>query len=144
MPAARSLEDCLEADGGLSRLTGHAARLLRLRQLFESAVPRPLARGARVANLKFGKLVVHADNGAVAAKLRQIIPTLIDAFRKNSAEVTGIEVKVQPRLDVKPKKLDETRSPLGDHAKQGLTSLAESLPADSALRGALKHFVKHT
>ena len=140
----RSLEDCLEADGGLSRLTGHAARLLRLRKLYESAVPRPLARGARVANLKLGKLIIHADNGAIAAKLRQIIPTLVEAFRKNSAEVTGIEVKVQPRADRGPVILNASHAPIGDRAKQGLTSLAESLPENSPLRGALKHFVKHT
>ena len=140
----RSLEDCLEADGGLSRLTGHAARLLRLRKLYESAVPRPLARGARVANLKLGKLIIHADNGAIAAKLRQIIPTLVEAFRKNSAEVTGIEVKVQPRADRGPVIPNASHAPIGDRAKQGLTSLAESLPENSPLRGALKHFVKHT
>ena len=141
---ARSLEDCLEADGGLSRLTGHAARLLRLRKLYESAVPRPLARGARVANLKLGKLIIHADNGAIAAKLRQIIPTLVDAFRKNSGEVTGIEVKVQPRTDIGVAAPNSSLSPLGDHAKQGLTSLAETLPEGSPLREALRRFVKHT
>jgi len=143
MPA-RSLEDCLKADGGLSRLTGHAARLLRLRQVFEAAVPRQLARSARVANLKLGKLIIHADNGAVAAKLKQIIPTLVDAFRKNSAEVTGIEVKVQPREDTGTAASPESHAPLCDYAKHGLTSLAESLPADSPLRGALRHLVKHT
>ena len=66
----RSLDDCLKAEGGLARLTDHAARLLRLQRIFESAVPRPLVRGARVVNLKLGRLVIYADNGAIAAKLR--------------------------------------------------------------------------
>ena len=139
---ARSLEDCLKAYGGLARLTGHAARLLRLRRLFESAVPRPLARGARVANLKLGKLIIHADSGAVAAKLRQIIPTLVDVFHNEAAEVTGIDVKVQPSHDGRPRSTKETNVPLGNHAKQGLTSLAERLPEDSPLRNALQHLVK--
>ncbi len=139
---ARSLEDCLKADGGLSRLTGHAARLLRLQRVFESAVPRPLARNSRVANLKLGKLVIHADNGAVASKLRQIAPTLINVFINEAAEVTGIEVKVQPHHDSNAHAPDVTHDPLGEHAKQGLTSLAERLPADSPLRGALQRLVK--
>lgn len=141
---ARSLDDCLKADGGLARLTGHAARLLRLQRVFESAVPRPLTRGARVANLKLGKLVIHADNGAVATKLRQITPTLVNVFHNEAAEVTGIEVKVQPRHDSRRAAADAGHAPLGSHAKQGLTSLAERLPEDSPLRQALKHLISHT
>lgn len=139
---ARSLEDCLKADGGLARLAGHAARLLRLQRVFESAVPRPMARSARVANLKLGKLIIHADNGGVAAKLRQITPTLVDVFHNEAVEVTGIEVKVQPRHDKRAESAGISHGPLGDHAKQGLTSLAERLPADSPLRDALQRLVK--
>lgn len=141
---ARSLEECLAADDGLARVSGHAARLLRLQRVFEATVPRPLARGARVANLKLGKLVIHADSGAVAAKLRQITPTLVDVFKKQSAEVTGIEVKVQPRTDKPAVATAPDHGPLGDHAKQGLTSLADKLPPDSPLRQALKHLLSNT
>lgn len=142
---ARSLEDCLKADGGLARLSGHAARLQRLQRLFESAVPGTLVRGARVANLKLGKLIIHADSGAVAAKLRQIIPTLVDVFHNNEvAEVTGIEVKVQPRQNMPPGPTVASHELLGDRAKQGLTSLADRLPEDSPLRHALRELVKRS
>jgi hypothetical protein len=141
---ARSLEDCLKADGGMARLSGHAARLLRLQRAFEAAVPRPLARSTRVANFKLGKLVVHADNAAAAAKIRQIVPTLVDVFRNEAAEVTGIEIKVQPRHDRRMPAAADQRPPLGTQAKQGLTSLAGRLPADSPLREALQRLVKRT
>lgn len=141
---ARSLEDCLKAEGGVARLAGHAARLLRLQRVFASAVPRPLAQSARVANLKLGKLVIHADNSAVAAKLRQLVPTLVDVFRNEVAEVTGIQVAVQPRHDKRSAAPATSHEPLGDHAKQGLTSLAERLPADSPLSQALRHLLKST
>jgi hypothetical protein len=140
MPA-RSLDDCFRAEGGLNRLAGHAARLLRLQRVFESAVPRPLSRGARIANLRLGKLVIHADSGAVAAKLRQIVPTLVEVFRNESGEVTGIDIKVQPRTPPPPSRR-ETHDPLGSRAKQGLTSLADRLPGDSPLRGALRRLVE--
>lgn len=141
---ARSLEDCLKADGGMARLTGHASRLLRLQRVFEAAVPRTLVRGARVANLKLGKLIVHADNAAVAAKLRQIVPTLVDVFRREAAEVTGIDIKVQPRTVKRPENRQPPRNGIGSQAKQGLTSLAENLPKDSPLREALQRLVKHS
>lgn len=139
---ARSLEDCLKAEGGLARLAGHASRLLQLQRVLEAAVPRAQIRGARVANFKLGKLILHADNAAVAAKLRQIVPTLLDVFRREAAEVTGIDIKVQPR-PVKRPAPKEPRAALGAHAKHGLTSLAETLPGDSPLGEALRRLVKH-
>jgi len=141
---ARSIEDCLKTDGGLARLAGHAVLLLRLQRVFESAAPRALVRGARIANLKLGKLIIHANNAGVAAKLRQITPTLIGVFHNEGAEVTGIEVKVQPHHAPPAPPPGESHGPLGSHAKHGLTSLAEHLPADSPLRDALRHLVKHT
>jgi hypothetical protein len=141
---SRSLEDCLKAEGGLARLTDHAARLLRLQRIFESAVPRALVRGARVANFKLGRLVIYAENGAVAAKLRQIIPTLSGAFANLAPEVTGIEVKVQPRESGGPQKPATSIVPLGEHTKQGLTSLADRLPENSPLVRALRQLVRQS
>lgn len=138
---SRSLDECFKADDGLGRLTDHAARLLRLQRIFESAVPRSLGRGARVANLKLGRLVVFADNGAIAAKLRQIVPTLNGAFANLAPEVTGIEIKVQPRVPGGDMGSAGTPKPLGGHAKRGLTSLAESLPEDSPLVRALRQLL---
>lgn len=141
MPA-RSLAACLEADDGMARLSGHAARLLRLQRAFEAAVPRPLARSTRVANFKLGKLVVHADNAAAAAKIRQIVPTLVNVFRNEAAEVTGIDIKVQPRHDRRMTMTTDKRPPPGMQAKQRLASLAGKLPADSTLRAALRRLVE--
>lgn len=140
---SRSLDDCLKAEGGIARLTDHAARLLRLQRIFESAVPRSLVRGARVANFKLGRLVVFAENGAVAAKLRQIVPTLSGAFANLAPEVTGIDIKVQPRAPGAPSRRSDARAPLDDRTKQGLTSLADRLPKNSPLVRALRHLVKH-
>lgn len=139
---SRSVDDCLRADGGLARLTDHADRLLRLQRIFESAVPRPLVRGARVANFKLGRLVIYADNGAVAAKLRQIVPTLRGAFANSAAEVTGIEIKVQPREGDSARRSPVTPVPLGSRAKHGLTSLADRLPENSPLVRALRRLVR--
>ena len=141
---SRSLDECLKADGGLGRLTDHAARLLRLQRIFESAVPRPLVRGVRVANFKLGRLVVYAESGAIAAKLRQIVPTLGEAFADSAPEVTGIDIKVQPRDGGAAIHQPKTAEPPGEHAKQGLTSLADSLPENSPLVRALRHFLRHT
>jgi hypothetical protein len=138
----RSLEDCLLADAGMARLSSHASRLLRLQAILAANLPANLARGARVANLKAGKLVIHADNGAVAAKLRQMAPRLADLVRFEAAEVNGIEIRVQGR-DGKPvQPLRQAPSGIGSQAKQGLTSLERLLPEGSRLRRALAKLVE--
>ena len=134
----RSLEDCLMADAGMARLSSHASRLVRLQAVLAAHLPANLARGARVANLKSGKLVIHADNGAVAAKLRQMAPRLADLVRFEAAEVTGIEIRVQGRDENPPRPRAERPTAIGDKAKHALTSLEAVLPEGSRLRLALK------
>jgi hypothetical protein len=139
---ARSLEDCLMADAGLARLSTHIQRLLQLQRRFEST--GPLARQARVANLKFGRITIHAVNGAVAAKLRQLEPSLTRIFRSVAAEVTGIDIRVQPRVE-KPIVPDrQERAGIGRQQKRGLTSLADSLPEGSALKVALARLAERS
>jgi hypothetical protein len=139
---ARSLEDCLMADAGLARLSTHIQRLLLLQRRFEST--GPLARQARVANLKFGRIIIHAVNGAVAAKLRQMEPRLTDVFRSVAAEVTGIDIRVQPRTENRAAPKSQARTGIGHEQKQRLTSLADSLPDGSALKMALTRLAERS
>ena len=144
MPA-RSLSDCLNAPGasgtGLDKLSHHAGRLLRMQRILESALPRTLVRGARVANYKLGKLIIHADSGAVATKLKQITPTLLGVFLDEGTQVTGIDVRVQPRAAPSKGASVTNQVLIGEKPKQGLTSLAAELPSDSPLRRALEQLL---
>jgi hypothetical protein len=137
----RSLEDCLLADAGMARLSSHASRLMRLQAILAASLPANLARGARVANLKSGKLLIHADNGAVAAKLRQLAPRLTDLVRFEAAEVNGIEIRVQARGGNPAQPRRQGPTGIGDAAKRGLTSLESSLPEGSRLKLALTKLI---
>lgn len=138
----RSLEDCLLADTGLARLSAHASRLVRLQAILAANLPASLARGARVANLKAGTLLIHADNGAVAAKLRQMAPRLTHLVRFEAAEVNAIEIRVQGRGGNPAETPRKSPTGLGDQAKRGLTSLECRLPTGSRLRLALAKLVE--
>jgi hypothetical protein len=127
------------ADVGLARFSNHAQRLMRLQRCFESATP--LARQSRVANLKLGRILIYAATSAVAAKLRQIEPRLVRVFQAEAAEVTGIEFRVQPGRHNRPPETPPKAGIIGDQQKQGLTSLADRLPAGSPLKGALRRLV---
>jgi hypothetical protein len=128
----------LESEAHVARLTAHAGRLLQLQRQLELALPRQLAKVARVANYRLGKVVIHAANGAVAAKVRQIVPGLIDKYRQNGAEVNEIDVKVQPISPTPVRKQEQSPVLIGERAKQGLTNLAQKLPSDAPLRLALE------
>lgn len=137
---ARTLDHYLNADESMARLAAHAGRLLKLQRLFEEVVPANLAKTCRIANFKAGVIIIHAENGAVAAKLRQLAPTLNDDFRARAVEVTEIRIKVQP-LDVAPQyKSPPEAAVLGAAGRTSIARLADSLP-DGSLRESLARFI---
>jgi len=69
---ARSLQEHLTSGDSMARLAAHAQRLLQFQRRLEVALPEALRPHARVANFRLGKLFIHAANGAVAAKVRQL------------------------------------------------------------------------
>jgi hypothetical protein len=135
---ARSLANLMEADSALAGLTAHAGRLLRLQRAYENAVPLALARYGRVANLKLGKVVIHAENGAVAAKIRQLATRLTDVFSQCGVQVSEIQVKVQPDQTRDPNSGHFVGATMDDEAKEGISRLADDLPEDSPLSIALR------
>jgi hypothetical protein len=89
-----------------------------------------------------GVVFIHAENGAVATKLRQIADSLGDEFRKRGTEVNEIRVKVQPRSG-NPASADRPAGyAISDKTKRGLTSLADHLPEASPLGKALRTLVE--
>ena len=94
MPAHK-VGDLIARTGELRTLSHQARRLTEVQQVLLEAVPSPLARAIRVKNFRAGTLFVLAANAAVAAKLKQLAPTLLLHVRKRVIEVTGIKVEVQ-------------------------------------------------
>ncbi len=140
--ASRNIADFLSADSHLLRLSAHAGKLLKLQRIFERAAPAALVPHGRVANMKLGKVVIHAANSAVAAKIRQLTPRLTESFRQSGVDVNEIQVKVQPGSAQAPRQKNEPPADIGLTTKQGLTSLAQNLPSDSPLKAALERFTE--
>lgn len=139
---SRSLQEHLASGDSMARLAAHAQRLLQFQRLLEAALPAALKPYARVANFRLGKLLIHAENGAVAAKIRQFGPRLASDLSCKSAEVTQIEVRVQARNRNSSATPIERPNPPGSKQKQGLTALARDLPRESPLKGALEHLLQ--
>ena len=128
-------EHYLDSDAGASRLMAHARLLLKLARRFEAIAPGPFRHAARVANYKSGKIVIHADNGAVAAKIRQMAQRLCSELSKGGAECNELEVKVQPR-ETLFQSTPSTQKPLSKTACEVLQATASNMP-NGALRAAI-------
>lgn len=133
-------EHFLEQDNSGGGLMAHARLLLKLSRRFEAIAPAPFRHAARVANYRSGKIVIHAENGAVAAKIRQMSQRLCDELSKGGTECNALEVKVQPRQSPFQSSTS-TYKPLSGKTFDVLRSTQENLPK-GALRDALAHLIE--
>lgn len=139
---SRSLQEHLVSGDHLARLASHAQRLLQFQHSLEAALPAALVPHVRVANFRLGKLFVHAANGAVAAKVRQLGPRIASELSIKGVKVTQIEVRVQAGIPRQAREKHQRPALPGASQKQGLTALAQSLPPESRLKAALDRLLQ--
>ncbi|QID17039.1 DUF721 domain-containing protein [Nitrogeniibacter mangrovi] len=140
---AQPLDRYVGTGDTLQRLQAHAARLLRLQAHVDAALPPYLAGLCRVANLKEDVLVLHAGNGAVAAKLRQAAPRLINALAAHGIILSAVKVATRPP-ETRPTRPEPAVRSVSHDTCDGLQDLATHLPEDDPLRQALERFVQHS
>lgn len=139
-PMYHGPEHFLEHDANANRLLTHARLLVKLTRRFEAIAPAGLRHSVRVANFKAGKIVIYTDNGAAAAKLRQMSQRLCSEMSKGGLECSELEVKVKPRQPIAPG-TTHTPKPLSGKTFDLLRSTAENLPK-GGLRDALDTLLK--
>jgi hypothetical protein len=138
--STRRLHDHLTTQDSLAQLALHARYIGRLQRAYETFLPPELANISRVLNVKQGVVIVSAPSGAVANRLRQVLPSLLTAVRESCSEVTEVRVKVQAHEGQQlPACL-----PRREVSQQARAKLAEGnagLAPDSELRRALQKLI---
>ena len=112
-------------------------QLAALQNALTELLPDYLATSSGVALAKAGELILFADNGAVAAKLRHMAPRILLSLRQRGYEITGIHVQVQVRIRDNP--LPQKQISLSSEARSAIDLLSERLDP-SPLKSALKRF----
>lgn len=137
MPAdtARSF---LSAAPNLQTLMQEAKKLLALQNAWDEIAPKPLTTASKVGAVHGQTLIVYASNGAVAAKLRQLAPSLLAKFQERAVEVTAIRVDVQ--VEAPPPARKQKDLALSRNALNNLEELERSL-ATSPLKNALQTLI---
>ena len=134
-----TLHRFLAAPDGAAKVMAHAQLLLRLNEIFRNVAPSHLVPASTVANFKSGILVIHALNGAVAAKLRQLAPTLVNELTQRGVDCRGLQIRVHAVQARTPARNAQPR-PLTTGSCERLAALRESLPA-SPLRQAVERLL---
>jgi hypothetical protein len=142
MPAQK-IGALIANEPALKPLLTRLAEINSLERIYFEAVPVALARSSQVSSYENGTLVIAAENGAVAAKLKQLLPTLTQAFVVKGIEVTAIRLAVQvPGAVADSVGLAPARKPaLAHSAAQSCRELADTLP-ESPLREALQRLAR--
>ncbi|HEY5762626.1 MAG TPA: DciA family protein [Rhodocyclaceae bacterium] len=140
MPELRPLDACIQGAPTLSQVLAHAKLLARAQQILASVAPAALVAASRVANIRRGELIIHADNGAVAVKIRQIGARLCRELSFQGIDCTAVNVVVQDgRRPVDPPAV-AVRA-LSEGGRASLSALAEGLPDGDPLRQRLSELL---
>jgi hypothetical protein len=123
-------------------LFAQASQLTRMQRAFTEFVPPRLSIYCTVGWISKGNLTIYACNGAIAAKLKQISPSLLLKFKQKKFEITAIRVAVQAHnhFTVVDKKIDKDLI-IGPLGLDNLSQLAARLPA-SPLKSAVESLLK--
>ncbi len=124
---------------GLKRISAQAARLSATQKTWAAIAPPPFNQQCHTGLVHDGQLTLYTSSGAVAAKLKLLIPNLLKKMQKHGLEVTSIRVEVQVKSQ--PRARTRMRLPLSRNAAQKLLEFADKLP-DSPLQQALKRMAK--
>jgi len=113
--------------------------LIALQQIYAEAVPWELAKKSRVAFERSGAVVIVTDTSAVATKLRQLAPRIVDKIVKLVPEVTSIHVEVQVtrESDAVARRLPQ----IGPRGRSSWLKLRDALPP-SPLRNAVEKLLQ--
>jgi hypothetical protein len=110
----------------------HMDKLIELQQVFVEIAPLQLARFCTLGAFFEGNLTICASNGAIAAKVRQIVPSLLRKFQARGYEVTAIRIAVQADCNsgTARSKLAAKRG-IDPTGMESLAQLAKKLPGSA-------------
>ncbi|HYG12594.1 MAG TPA: DciA family protein [Methylophilaceae bacterium] len=123
----------------LVTLSERANNLTASQKIWNSAVPDALRPFTRAGAVKHKRLTVYADNGAVAAKIKFLLPSLLIRLQKQGLEVTAIRIEVQVKST--PRKSSKNARTVPAQAAASLQALAVKL-GDSELSAVLARLAR--
>lgn len=123
----------------LGGLLGEAERTLAIERIVRSALPKELGKCCSAGRLDRGELQLYADNGAAAAKIRQLSRSLLEKLRMRGLKIDSIRVLV--RVNPQARRVQRKKPVMGRKGIDSFRELAAALPA-SPLRSSIESLVE--
>lgn len=128
-------------NSALSKMAEKAKELTSIQKIWSEVVPAQLKPFTQAGNIQHKRLTVQVENGAIAAKIKLLLPSLISKLQKQGVEVTSIRVEVD--VQSKQDKVAKPTRHLSENASSTLQSLAKQLEG-SELGEVLTRLSKRT
>ncbi len=137
--SSRALQDILHGDQAFGALQSQVQSLSALQRAWQGALPESLRPHSRVVGVEGNRLVVETHSNAMAAKLRQLTPSLSRAIAQVQPEIAALRLLVTPAASrvaaaVRP------AQPLSPEALRHFAALAETL-SPSPLKTAVQRLL---
>ena len=128
-------------NSALSKLAEKAKELTSIQKIWNEIIPIQLKHHTQAGNIQHKRLTVYVENGAIAAKIKLLLPSLINKLQKRGVEVTSIRVQVD--VQSKQDKVAKPSRHISENAASNLQYLATQLEG-SKLGEALSRLAKRT
>jgi hypothetical protein len=138
--STRALQEILRADQAFGALQSRVQSLTSLQQAWQAALPASLRPHSRVVGVDGNRLVVETESSAMAAKLRQLAPSLSRAIAQVQPEISALRLQVAPSANrVAPRM--RPAQPLSPETLRHFETLAGTL-APSPLKTAVERLLE--
>ncbi len=127
--SVRPLTTFIQAEPALKPLLRQLSELNYVQRLYSQAVSPSLAKLGKVGSFRDGTLIIFAENGAAAAKLKQLLPQVTQKISQQLQQ--PIEVRVNVEVDPLGQKSEPNRRhnrSMSRKAIESLSKLADDLP----------------
>jgi len=125
----RQIKSIFSNHAELASLASQADSIAASQKIWNSIVPGNLKNHTQATSIKHKRLTVYAENGAIAAKIKLLLPSLLIKLQKQELEVTSIRVLVQ--VQSKPMQAEKPQRRLSGNASKNLQELADKLEGSS-------------
>jgi hypothetical protein len=122
-------------NANFAALESKAKALTSTQKIWNEIVPEPLKSASQAGSIEHNRLTVYVEHGAVAAKIKLLLPSLLSKLQKQGVKITSIRVQVQ--VQSQQEKSDKPNRSLSTSAANEVGSLAGKLKG-TALGDALK------
>ncbi len=123
----------------LKALSQQVSELTAVQKLWQEIIPSALKNQTQAGAIEHKRLTIYALNGAVAAKIKLLLPSLLTKLQKQGVAISSIRVSVQVQSHAA--KTDKPLRNLSSEAAEKIHSLAQKLQG-SALGDSLERLAQ--